>query len=775
MRLRRIGLEGFGCLRNFEAEFAPSLNVIYGLNEAGKSTLQQAICAMLYGFFEGERSKPDEKRRHERFRPWPDSGIPAPYRGSLEYEMENGDTFEVRRDFASPDIPTQLIDLASGADVTPRFGQGRHGNVPFARRQLGMSRGVFQSCAFIAQGEVFAASQGASPREIGDAIAAMADSARRDVSASAALAQLDALMLRIGSDRARTAELPKARENLREAEAELAALDRTRGAIAARSQELEQTQARLAELQVTTVTLRAQYLLARRKSLSRRLDALREVDAALERAVADRDRLESYESFPSELRDRVVALDDRRRGAVRRLEVARSEMETREAVVTDATSLEFEGLRLSAGQLSSESVAGLERIAYSPPPIAEERRGFVSRLLRPVFAAISRLLMWAMRRNVAAETPAEDEAEPEGITVPDVAPIEALELLEKYRRYLTIGPTVEAFDEARARFQREEQALSLVITEITALLGGRADVSLEAAVEEFLEACAKRAEYEASVLAMNEAQQRREALLGGRSEEDIERQLDDSNARLKEILDANPELEPAGGDDPTSAIEERIKAIDAQRHELDIGCARMEEEVRGAMGDQRARADVEEDVERWRREAARLEQRRHSATMAREVIDEAMTSVYRDFAPAVSSFLSDGFAHVTEGRYQRAHVDPSTLEVSLLLPETHQVIKDPPVSRGTLSLAYILMRIGLAQHMSSVSEPVPLVLDDPLVDLDEQRLGLTLEFIAALSERMQVLLFTKDPAVRRWLENNAGGDRRRLHLLSRLVPATSAV
>ena len=69
MRLRRIHLDGFGCLRDFETEFAPGMNVIYGLNEAGKSTLQQAICAMLYGVFEGERGKPDEKRRHERFRP----------------------------------------------------------------------------------------------------------------------------------------------------------------------------------------------------------------------------------------------------------------------------------------------------------------------------------------------------------------------------------------------------------------------------------------------------------------------------------------------------------------------------------------------------------------------------------------------------------------------------------------------------------------------------------------------------------------------------------
>ena len=84
-----------------------------------------------------------------------------------------------------------------------------------------------------------------------------------------------------------------------------------------------------------------------------------------------------------------------------------------------------------------------------------------------------------------------------------------------------------------------------------------------------------------------------------------------------------------------------------------------------------------------------------------------MASVYRDFAPAVNSFLSEGLAAATDGRYHRAHVDPRTLRVSLLVPETGLVVTDPPVSHGTRTLMYVLMRVGLAQHMSAIGEPVP--------------------------------------------------------------------
>jgi DNA repair exonuclease SbcCD ATPase subunit len=582
-------------------------------------------------------------------------------------------------------------------------------------------------------------------------------------------------MLRIGSDRARTAELPKARENLREAEAELAMLDSVRRAVAERAAELERTQSRIEEVRRDTVRLQARYLLARRKSLSRRLAALREAEAAIERADAEARRLAAHGTFPIDLRDRVVTLDDRRRGAESRVGAARAEFEARAARVTEAGRLEFEALSVSVGQLSSDAIAGLEKAAYGPTPAPVEERGLIARLLARLVSAARAFLAWVLRRHSIQEAAADADTSAEETPFGGFAQDEAVQLLERHRRYLMLKPVVEAQEEARLRLQREEQVLTTAVEQLVELVAAATRADLDAAVATFLDGCDKRVAYEAAVAAGREADERHEALLGGRSREEIERLLDETSSRLDAILAGNPEIEAGDTDEPAAAIEERIKALDAERHALEIASARLEEELRGALGDHRARADVEEDAERWRREVAHLEKRREAARIAREVIDEAMTEVYRDFAPAVSSFLSDGFTHVTEGRYQRALVDPRTLEVSLLLPETHQVIKDPPVSRGTLALAYILMRIGLAQHMSAVAEPVPLVLDDPFVDLDERRLRLTLDFIAELSDRMQVFLFTKDQGIARWLETTVPSERHRLHMLSRLATPASAL
>jgi uncharacterized protein YhaN len=139
----------------------------------------------------------------------------------------------------------------------------------------------------------------------------------------------------------------------------------------------------------------------------------------------------------------------------------------------------------------------------------------------------------------------------------------------------------------------------------------------------------------------------------------------------------------------------------------------------------------------------------------------------------VNTFLSEGIEAATDGRYTRAHVDPSTLRISLLVPETGQLMSDPPVSHGTRTLLYVLMRIGLAQHMSAIGEPVPLVLDDPFVDVDSRRLSRMLDFLLQLSGRMQVLLFTKDREILSWFEQNAVGGAHRMYVMSGALSATA--
>jgi len=758
VKLTSIDLPGFGCLTRFHRDLAPGLNVFFGDNEAGKSTLQQAICAMLYGFYDGDgvsRAAKEDKARHERYRPW---GGDA-YRGMLAYELEDGSRFEVRRDFSTPDVLTQVLDGEMGTDVSGRFGSGRHGNVPFARKHLGMSRSVFQSCAFISQGEVFEVEKNA-PTQIGDAIAALADSGRRDVSAARAMERLDTALGRVGSDRARTAELPVAREKLKRAQAELRTIDHTRKETAEKAQRLDALRKRLRAAQEEAT--RSEYLL--RKAEAKRLRSqLLEADRAEAAITAAGDLSEETgPTISGELRDEVLGLTNQL--AMARTLVERLEEESAQALsaVSDEERLEYGLLCESAGSLTDAQVTQLKSQAYLAATTTESGIwAAVKAVGRAVMRALARIARAIVRRQAAPGTPEE----------PAISRPEALALLEKHSRYLELRPRIERIARAERHLEGERGSVAQLEMTLEAVLRS-VDIAVGEGVATLEARWAEQREREERRQAAVEAERRRTVALAGRSRDEIGEEMGGHEAALAEMEDERPAL---AGCEPHQAPEQIRRTLGKLRDEekaAAVESATLSEELRQALGGHRSRAEVEEEIACYESDVGRLERARAALEMARGAIQEAMTSVYRDFAPAVNTFLSEGLEAATDGRYRRAHVDPATLKVSLLVPETDQVVTDPPVSHGTRTLIYVLMRIGLAQHMSAIGEPVPLVLDDPFVDVDSVRLPRMLDFLLELSERMQVMIFTKDAEIASWFERRAAGPRHELHrMFTVLAPA----
>ncbi|MCH7617862.1 MAG: AAA family ATPase [Chloroflexi bacterium] len=751
MRLRRIDLPAFGCLSDFGAELSPGLNLFVGENEAGKSTLQAAISALLYGFFENERALKAENERYERFRPWTGSV----YRGTLEYELSNGDRYEVRRDFAA-DVATQLIDVATGLDVASKFGRGRHGNVPFARKQFGMSRGVFQSCAFVSQGEIFDVTQGASPSQIGDAVAALADSAGRDVSAARAIKSLKSVESRIGSDAARTAELPRARQHLARAQAELAAGEEARAQAARTARELEERRVLVRQLQEERARTEALALRTQIATLRSRLDAVAAETDEAERAESEAEALSAGAGFPASLRDEMLALKGRWSQLLNGIERLRGDRDGAAAAISDNERLEYETLREGVGTLTDEQVRALETVAFEPTA-----RG-VTAAIGDALRAIVRWIAGRVRRILRQDDPPTAEA------APAVSAEEARALLDRHRRFLSLRPRSELAGRLTTEVAGQEAALETIEGQLRNLMAaaGISEANVDEGLRAFEAAAQDHARHQSALARAAEARHRCDATLAGRTIEETETRLADCERALSDLLAKRPELADIETD---RSLEQLAKERDRLRDELQeaqLEEGRLEQKVDLVLEQHRPASELEEEAARWRREVERLEKARAAVALARSQIEEAMVQVYRDFAPAVNTFLSEGIEKVTEGRYSRAHVDPASLRVSLLLPETGEVITDPPVSHGTRTMVYVLMRVGLAQHMSAIGEPVPLVLDDPFVDLDSRRLPRMMDYLLTLSERMQVLFFTKEASIVRWFEEHASGPEHRVHGLA---------
>lgn len=68
MKIKYLKINGFGNLKNKEINFSNKINIIYGKNEAGKSTLLKFILSVFYGSSKNKNKK--EISDFEKYKPW---------------------------------------------------------------------------------------------------------------------------------------------------------------------------------------------------------------------------------------------------------------------------------------------------------------------------------------------------------------------------------------------------------------------------------------------------------------------------------------------------------------------------------------------------------------------------------------------------------------------------------------------------------------------------------------------------------------------------------
>src|ERR1700730_3703818 len=114
VKFERLRVAGFGRLEGTEVEFGSGLTVVAGPNEAGKSTIVECLLRLLFGFPETQHNK--ARKRYEPWRP----GVP--YAATLRYRLDDGRVYEVVRDFAKADVPTETIEADTRRPVASLTG-----------------------------------------------------------------------------------------------------------------------------------------------------------------------------------------------------------------------------------------------------------------------------------------------------------------------------------------------------------------------------------------------------------------------------------------------------------------------------------------------------------------------------------------------------------------------------------------------------------------------------------------------------------------------------
>ena len=118
MRLLELHIDGFGKFHDRTISFNNGINIIYGKNEAGKSTLHTFIRGMLFGIERG-RGRAAKNDLYTKYEPWENSGT---YEGWLRLEKD-GTIYRIERRFRKENKSLKIINETKGLEeeATPAF------------------------------------------------------------------------------------------------------------------------------------------------------------------------------------------------------------------------------------------------------------------------------------------------------------------------------------------------------------------------------------------------------------------------------------------------------------------------------------------------------------------------------------------------------------------------------------------------------------------------------------------------------------------------------
>jgi DNA repair exonuclease SbcCD ATPase subunit len=706
LRLVHLEVEGYGRLRDFTFEPEPRPGtVVLAPNEAGKSTLVSSILRGLFGF--GAKSREDARR------PW-ESG---PFRVTLGWELGSDTVCTIERDFDTQAVQVEWRRRENGGRTAlesrwqgapnPR---GRSVELDAYRielkRLLGFSSPrIFRQTALVGSG-------------------------------SARVRPLETELLRLLSGGER-ADFRAGLEALESAWYEITQADLEDPSRRAkhkprRIEELEIRRRELARRREDSIA-RAKTRREAEEALARARHELGRVERELEERGRSRAAIERLRATRSEIAaaaERLADLDARIRGFQDWEETFRArELELRPLASYLQKPVDY-GERMAEVERLDGEIRELRRRPARPPAkerSSEDHRGVVVALSggawiaggvaagflgAPVYvagavAAVGLVLLLAAGAiALHARRPLPPDADPRRV--------EEILAVERRRQDLAarIGlPAGEGVAGERERFRQAQSLRDRLdgMKEAHGALGDRA--GLESARRDLKEGrldvlrleerrlldehpyLATDADYERRFLDETRAAERRRA--------DLAREALEAERRLANL--------PAPADDP-GPLDDELAAIDQER--------------------------VEAELER---DAVRLA---HGTLLGCK--DEFIHVASARLAEVVSEV----FADLTGGRYGAVRIDPATLELSVDGPERLDVAA-ADLSRGTRDQLWLALRVAVLETLAP-ERALPLILDDPFLHFDDERLALAGRALARVGERHQVLLFTHDSRLTAW-------------------------
>lgn len=704
MIITELFLNSFGKFKNKTITLKDGFNIIYGDNEAGKTTIHKFIEGMLFGFFKPYSKKRIYSEDYDRYLPW---DYPE-YSGILKCII-NEHAFRIERNFLKGSDEVKIFDEETGEDISHI---SEYDNITRLHQPtttyMGLNSTVFNNTISISQGN--SKSEEALSKEVKDSLINLGGSLDEDISIKKVLEKLDEKINDIGTEkRIKTSPLGKVVEEIEKLEKE--------------------------REKALSISIEVKDYQEKANSLLEEINQLNVKKNEIENKI---NLLEIYQAFQKYEKSKELLEE------INELKVQLDEYEnTKDLILCNSK----ENNPIFNNKNINEKL-------YKYEELEEEKNKL---LYNNEYNSL-------MFLNTRAEEKLRSLRKMNMIKIISVMGIIVSFLLglkiSKTIYYISVFPfvvLVYSFFSSK-ELNKYVRNLKLQIGEMEEKDNSRKKTieELEIEMEDILKIfkCKTKADLRRLAIDITEKDLTvKDDLEKKKSYERLSQLLESKKSLYNNILDNySIEFLRKKSEGFTEAMEQSVEVLDKQTLLEDLSSindiiietkdelTRLEEKISFLSNLTTELVQIEEEIIRKKNMQNEYENRREALILARSTIDKISKNIQRDFAPKLNSMVGEIIQSITSNKYHDVKITEG-LNIKVVDPRNNKLVDVEKLSCGTIDQLYFGMRLGIINIIKGENN-LPLILDDSFVQYDYDRLENILKLLSKEGLKRQIILFT---------------------------------
>lgn len=716
MHFVELNLNSFGKFKNRSIQLDPGLNVIYGENESGKTTVNDFITGMVFGFIKDSKKRTLYRDEHSRYTPW----IGDAYSGSMTVVL-GGHEYRIERNFSKGREDTVVLDGSTGLDISDDFVDDVGKRVSQLGQSLfGMTESMYLNTISISS---MGAYDSSVAMELNDKLKNQSETSLEELSLASTLNYLNEKSLRL-TKMTRPRELEK---EIRELGIEEKLYSNRRSeyfelvdSLSDKSERLEELVVKIDRIKSAKAELKKIDLQSKSKEVIR---AQTQIEEILKQIAELPEYTYTDERVQVELLNLLETISNIERdietGLLRLKEYDRFELETEVYDESKFISLEEDYMALKSERSRSSNT----EVNWIVPLVIAVVGVIAGAVVNKYFYISLLIPLLILGYNFTKRT--KDESgilKSYGLSTFSDFENMYLEENAKYRNRMDKAILKERAEQGKAGIQSELDQLDRRHEECSKRLENIMKSENLHSVDEIYNIAEYKNKYGIYELKLNELE---------------------NNIRL-----LSADVDTTILDEYTHADEERRAEymIEIESEEEIVGIYNnLKDEVQRLTGEVLSReADIDKLGE-LRQKSTTLEKSMSDYTRQKEIIEETAeilnqlsTEGSRTLLPNIKASMGEHLREITGGKYSDVLID-SEYNIKVYDAETDSYNESSALSAGTVDQIYLAHKLAV---LDSFSEELPIVFDDSFVNYDDRRLENTLRSLERVSKAHQIIIFT---------------------------------